>query len=105
MDFTKMSRLTALIGMISCFSYAFAANEKTVSAPESAINLAMAAQASSSYISGDTSLTALSDQKLPRASEDRDGGSYGNWNRTGTQWVQYEWTQPISTRKIDVLVG
>ena len=43
-------------------------------------------------------------QRRQRAasSRDRRRGSYGNWNRTGTQWVEYEWTQPISTNKIDV---
>jgi hypothetical protein len=94
--------IIVMIGITGAFSRTAAAEEKVVSPSESAINLAAVAQASSSYISGDTSLTALNDQKQPHASDDRSGGSYGNWNRTGTQWVQYEWNQPISTRKIDV---
>ncbi len=65
-------------------------------------NLAVVAEASSSYVSGDTSLAALNDQYDPESSRDRRRGSYGNWNRTGTQWVQYDWSRPISTRKIDV---
>ena len=66
------------------------------------INLAVVAEPSSTYVSGDTSLTALNDENEPRSSRDRRLGSYGNWNRTGTQWVQYDWSQPISTNKIDV---
>lgn len=38
----------------------------------------------------------------PRNSRDRRRGSYGNWPRTGTQWVQYDWSQPINTQCIDV---
>ncbi len=66
------------------------------------INLAVVAEPSSTYVSGDTSLTALNDEQEPRSSRDRRLGSYGNWNRTGTQWVQYDWSQPISTNRIDV---
>jgi DUF1680 family protein len=66
------------------------------------VNLAVVAEPSSSYVSGDTTLKALNDEYDPRSSRDRRRGSYGNWNRTGTQWVQYDWSRPISTRKIDV---
>jgi hypothetical protein len=69
---------------------------------EPAANLAVAAIPSSSHVSGDTSLAALNDDNQPRNSRQRGTGSYGNWPRTGTQWVQYEWTQPISTRRIEV---
>ncbi len=66
------------------------------------VNLAVVATPSSSYVSGDTTLAALNDEHEPQSSRDRSRGSYGNWNRTGTQWVQYDWSQPISTGKIDV---
>jgi DUF1680 family protein len=66
------------------------------------VNLAVVAQPSTSYVSGDTSLTALSNEDNPRNSRDRRRGSYGNWPRRGTQWVQYDWSQPISTNKVDV---
>ncbi|MHC4521044.1 MAG: beta-L-arabinofuranosidase domain-containing protein, partial [Planctomycetota bacterium] len=66
------------------------------------INLAVVAQPSCSYVSGDTSLKALSNEDDPRSSRDRRRGSYGNWPRRGTQWVQYDWSQPISTNEIDV---
>jgi DUF1680 family protein len=65
-------------------------------------NLAVVASPSSSYVSGDTSLTALNDNTNPRNSRQRGAGAYGNWPRTGTQWVQYDWTQPINTKRIEV---
>ena len=65
-------------------------------------NLAPVAKASSSYISGDTALQALHDGVEPIRSDDRSRGSYGNWPSRGTQWVQYEWSAPISTRAIEV---
>ncbi len=68
----------------------------------SGVNLAGAAEPSSSYVSGDTTLAALHDGYDPANSRDRRRGSYGNWSRKGTQWVQYDWSRPISTRKIDV---
>ncbi|HUV65004.1 MAG TPA: beta-L-arabinofuranosidase domain-containing protein [Sedimentisphaerales bacterium] len=74
----------------------------TLAQAASGVNLAVVAEASASYVSGDTSLAALNDQYDPESSRDRRRGSCGNWNRTGTQWVQYDWSGPISTRKIDV---
>ena len=74
----------------------------TFGSQDSAANLAVVAEPSSSYISGDTSLTALNDESAPASSRDRRHGSYGNWPRRGTQWIQYEWSQPVSTRMIDV---
>ena len=66
------------------------------------VNLAAVAEPSSSYVSGDTRLTALNDGYDPRSSRDNRRGSYGNWPRRGTQWVQYDWIRPISTNKVDV---
>lgn len=65
-------------------------------------NLAVVAKASASYCSGDTAVAALSDGYPPRNSRDDQGGSFGNWPRTGTQWVEYDWSQPISTKQIEV---
>ena len=66
------------------------------------VNLAVVAQASASEVSGDTSVTALNDGFTPRNSADNRRGSYGNWPNTGTQWVEYDWSQPISTKQIEV---
>lgn len=66
------------------------------------VNLALVATPSCSYVSGDTSVAALNDGFTPRNSRDNRRGSYGNWPRTGAQWVEYDWSQPISTRQIEV---
>jgi DUF1680 family protein len=68
----------------------------------SEVNLAIVATPSASYTSGDTSTGALNDDITPRNSRDARHGSYGNWPRTGTQWVQYDWSQPISTKQVAV---
>jgi hypothetical protein len=66
------------------------------------VNLAVVAAASAAYVSGDTSVAALNDEVVPHSSRDNRSGSYGNWNRTGTQWVQYEWSQAITTDRVEV---
>jgi DUF1680 family protein len=66
------------------------------------VNIAVVGETSSSHVSGDTSLGALNDGTAPNTSHSRGRGSYGNWPTKGTQWVQYEWSRPISTKKIDV---
>jgi len=78
------------------------AEEERLAKLESAVNLASVADPSCSYVSGDTSLAALSDENEPRSSRDRPGRAYGNWPRRGTQWVQYDWSKPISTNMIAV---
>jgi len=65
-------------------------------------NLALVAQPSASLCSPDTSLAALNDGFRPRNSRDNLHGSYGNWPTHGTQWVEYDWTQPVSTRRVEV---
>ncbi|MBV9124672.1 MAG: glycoside hydrolase family 127 protein [Planctomycetes bacterium] len=67
-----------------------------------AVNLAVVATASTSYVSGHETLGALNDGFDPAHSNDKRHGAYGNWPRTGTQWVQYDWSRPIRTNKIDV---
>ena len=66
------------------------------------VNLALVASPSSSYVSGDTTVAALNDGYAPRSSRDARRGSYGNWPRTDTQWVQYDWSKPVSTKEIEV---
>ena len=65
-------------------------------------NLAVAATPTASYASGDTTVTALNDGITPRNSADGRRGTYGNWPRTGSEWVQYEWSQPVATKQVDV---
>jgi DUF1680 family protein len=66
------------------------------------VNLAKVAAPSASYVSGDTRVAALNDGFDPTASGDQDHGSYGNWPRTDAQWVQYDWTRPITTNRVEV---
>jgi alpha-glucosidase (family GH31 glycosyl hydrolase) len=66
------------------------------------VNLAPVAEPSTSHVSRDTSLAALHDGHAPKTSHSRGKGSYGNWPMKRTQWVQYDWTAPVRTRKIDV---
>ena len=88
-----MAALAGTLAAVSLFCTAAAASE---------VNLAVVAEPSSSHVSGDTSLEALNDGHAPDSSHVRGRGSYGNWPSRGTQWVQYDWTQPVSTSKIDV---
>ena len=66
------------------------------------VNLAKVASPSASYVSGDTRLTALNDGFDPTGSDDDSRGSYGNWPRTDTQWVQYDWTRAVTTNRVDI---
>src|ERR1039457_5172939 len=81
---------------------AFAQDAANTNALSPGANIAVVATPSSSYVSGDTTVNALNDGFTPRSSRDARRGSYGNWPRTGTEWVQYEWSQPISTKQADV---
>src|SRR5215471_20387714 len=83
--------ILGLLGLLAIVSYASAQT-----------NLAIVAAPSASFVSGDTKATAMNDGFDPRNSRDNRHGSYGNWPQRGAQWVQYEWSQPISTNKIDV---
>ncbi|HXT12757.1 MAG TPA: beta-L-arabinofuranosidase domain-containing protein [Candidatus Angelobacter sp.] len=65
-------------------------------------NMALVATPSASFCSGDTTVAALNDGFDPRSSADRQHPAYGNWPQTNTEWVQYEWSRPISTKQIDV---
>ncbi len=66
------------------------------------VNLAKVAVPSGSYTSGDTDTAALKDGFAPANSADNRHGSYGNWPKVDMQWVQYDWSRPIATDKMDV---
>ncbi len=67
-----------------------------------AANMALVATPSTFYHSGDTTVGALNDGIEPRRSDFREEGCCGNWPKTETQWVQYDWSKPISTDAIEV---
>ncbi len=89
--------------MLGVFSL-FAALATTLAADpkEESANLAPMAKASTSFVSGHELLEAIHDGFEPEGVNDHRHGAYGNWPQTGTQWVQYEWSQPISTRQVAV---
>ena len=91
-----------LIGVVVAFSCAAFAQPDSTGQAGSGVNIAVAAAPSTSRVSGDTSLASLNDGHAPDNSHVRGRGSYGNWPAKGTQWVQYDWSLPISTKKIDV---
>ena len=63
-----------------------------------AMNLALFATPTTSHVSGHETLAAINDGYEPQGQDDHSHGCCGNWPHTGTQWVQYEWSQPVSTR-------
>ncbi|MHC4582222.1 MAG: glycoside hydrolase family 127 protein, partial [Planctomycetota bacterium] len=91
-----------LIGAIAALSCTVFARQDAVVESDSGMNLAVVAETSTSRVSPDTSLASLNDGYAPDSSHVRGRGSYGNWPAKGTQWVQYDWSRPISTKKIDV---
>lgn len=70
--------------------------------PDPVVNLARVATPTASYTSGDTKLSALNSGSSPESSRDRRQGAYGNWPRTDVQWVQYEWSKPVTTNSVEV---
>ena len=60
------------------------------------------ATATTSFVSGHETILALNSGHDPQNSNDKRNGAYGNWPQKGTQWVEYTWSQPIHTGKIDV---
>ena len=97
--FFSLSCRLALLGLV--FSAPTAVFTQTPD-PLPPVNLALAARPTSRYTSGDTTVLALQNDGTPRNSADARARSYGNWPATDTQWVQYEWTQPIATDRMDV---
>ena len=66
------------------------------------LNLApLAVPSANSYLSQET-LSALNDGFEPENSADHSHGVYATWPLRGMNHVEYEWSQPISTSKVDV---
>ncbi len=61
------------------------------------VNLAPGAASSTSFVSGDQTLSAINDGVIFNPQT-----HYGNWPTGGTQWVEYRWPVKISTNKADV---
>lgn len=99
-----LSRRTLLMGAMGAVFASTVGRAIAFGTPREAkpVNLAKVAKPSSSYVSGDTRLTALNDGYQPENSADGQHGTYGNWPQTTMQWVQYDWAQPVTTDKIEV---
>lgn len=66
------------------------------------LNLALVAESSTSYVSGHETIRALNDGVSPAHSDDKSSGAYGNWPRTGLQWVEYRWPRAVETDRVEV---
>jgi hypothetical protein len=76
----------------SCFALTLLA--ALVSAHGSSTNnIAASAGVSTSYVSPWENLLAIKDGHNPSSSTDKTGGAYGNWPTTGTNWVEYQWSE------------
>lgn len=65
-------------------------------------NVALKGAASTSYCSSWESINALNDGYIPTDSNDRAHAVYGNWPKTGTQWVQYTFDRNYTLSKCDI---
>jgi DUF1680 family protein len=66
------------------------------------VNLAPYAKAFTSFVSGHESLDAINNGYNPKSAGDHSHDAYGNWPKTGTQWVEYRWNQPVSAHEVAV---
>src|SRR6516162_2040979 len=66
------------------------------------VNLALVASATTSFVSGHETIHGLNSGFDPRNSNDKRHGAYGNWPEKGMQWVEYTWSKPIHTGRVDV---
>ena len=98
-----VSRRTFFAGVTGAALFTAVAPFATATRAEDiAVNLAKVAKPSTSYNSGDSKVSALNDGNSPASSADAEAGMYGNWPKTGTEWVQYDWSQTVTTNKIEV---
>jgi uncharacterized protein len=95
---SRLFRVSIPVGVLTVLCAALSARADT----DAPANLALVAKPSTSFASGGTAVTALNDGFTPRSSRDGSHKTYGNWPRTDTEWVQYEWSRPISTKQMDV---
>ena len=72
--------------------------------PAGATDLALTATASASYTSPWTTVSAVNNGIYPvQSSDDSNLTPYwGDWPQTGQQWVELDWSQPVTTNGSDV---
>ena len=85
-----------------CIPFALALLAARGLAEPAPLNLAPYATPATSFVSGHETLGAINDGAEPRHVGDNEHGAYGNWPKTGTQWVELRWSRPIKTREVAV---
>jgi hypothetical protein len=92
------------LAVLSLLGQTLLAQQTRPDAPDAntGINMALVATASASYVSPDQTTTTINSGNNPRNSRDSSRGAYGNWPHVGTEWVEYDWSQPINTDRIAV---
>jgi hypothetical protein len=75
--------------------------------PPGATDLALTATASASYTSPWTTISAINNGVYPiQSSDDSDLTPYwGTWPQGGTQWMELDWSQPITTNASSVYLA
>ncbi len=96
------TRIFSALASLTLAAVANAAEVPPEPASSPSANLALVATPTTSFVSGHETITALTDGVTPANSNDKSHGAYGNWPQRGTQWVQYDWALPVSTRRMDV---
>ena len=66
------------------------------------VNLAIVAAPSASHVAADTRLASLNNGRTPGSQADPAQLAFGTAPEKGTQWVQYDWTAPVSLNAIEV---
>jgi hypothetical protein len=65
--------------------------------PPGATDLALSATPSASYTSPWEHVSAINDGIYPTSSNDSQDIRWGCWPETGAQWIELDWSQPITT--------
>lgn len=66
------------------------------------VNLAKVATPSAANASGDAKLSALNDGFDPTSSHDHQHPVFGTWPHVEPQWVQYDWSKPVTTNRVEL---
>jgi len=100
--------LAALILLPGIAAYAatkapFAFFEAQQNMEGDSINIALAAEPSTSMVSDWETLDAVNDGYTPSNSNDKSHGAYGNWYSPNTvQWVQYTWEKSFLLKSAEI---
>jgi hypothetical protein len=71
--------------------------QRPLPVPPGATDLALSASPSASYTSPWEHVTAINDGVYPTSSNDSSDIRWGCWPMTGNQWIELDWTSPITT--------